>query len=491
MAVGQQLCGRYTLREVLGAGGMGVVYRAVDGRLGREVAVKVVDLSSAPQAELARFEREALAAGRLRSANVVTVHDVGEDLINGVRVGFLVMELLEGAPLNSVLAGGLPSVQDVASWGRQIVRGLQDAHAVGVVHRDIKPSNVILSPDGTVAVIDFGIARLSSASEKLTVPGTVMGTPSYMAPEQLRGEAVDERCDLYGLGCVLYELLTGQPPFGQGVAWAEEAKLRAVRRIRPEVPAHLEKLVLELLSVAPAGRPNAAEAERCLSTFAAGPPAAKATKVWDAVTQTAPRRRSSTAPPARPTPPAPSAAPSQRPERLRDGSARAAAVTGASGLCAQLTLFTEMPGWAVTFLAAVAGLSLWVVCASPPEPDAGSGGNALASLASTIVVSVYVAGWSPVPWWGALALLVVLSPVLLGCSALICAITSRLTGDSRTRVEAGAAAGLINAAVLVVLIGGQVAVAATVVGGCGTWLAIALVSAMSVRPSAGYAGRHQ
>lgn len=117
MVGGERLVGRYELREVLGAGGMGVVHRAFDRRLGREVAVKVVDLSSASEAERVRFEREALAVGRLRSEHVVTVHDVGEDVVNGVRVGFLVMELLEGAPLNSVLTAGLPSVEDVISWG--------------------------------------------------------------------------------------------------------------------------------------------------------------------------------------------------------------------------------------------------------------------------------------------------------------------------------------------------------------------------------------
>ncbi|MCX4682139.1 serine/threonine protein kinase [Streptomyces sp. NBC_01433] len=500
MVKDKQLVGRYELREVLGTGGMGVVHRAVDARLGREVALKVVDLSCAPQAERARFEREALAAGRLRSAHVVTVHDAGEGMLDGARVGFLVMELLEGAPLNSVLAHGLADVANVVSWGRQILRGLRDAHTAGVVHRDIKPSNVILSSQGVVTLVDFGIAHLSTSNETLTLPGTVVGTPSYMAPEQLRGETADGRSDLYGLGCVLYELLTGQPPFGPGTAWTEGARPAPVRRTRPDVPADLEELVLQLLRADPASRPLAAEAEQRLAALAIRPRSATATEVWNAETQTAMRRPSWIAtPPACPTTPAgprpasdtglPAATPA-RPAPATSG-AWAATLAGTAGLWAQLSLFTDISGWAVASMAAAAGLGLRMLCVPPAKPDTEPGGNVLAAFTATGIISVYLMWWTPAPWWSVLAAITFLSPALLGGAALIGAITTRLTGHNQTRNEAGTTAGLMNAAVLVVLLGGQIPVAATLALSCAIWLAVTLACTAPIRASSRYVGRHQ
>ncbi|MFE6412145.1 protein kinase [Streptomyces sp. NPDC057837] len=488
MVRGTRLVGRYVLGEVLGAGGMGVVHRALDVRLGREVAIKVVDLSAAPETDRVRFEREALAVGRLHSPHVVTVHDVGEDVTGGSRVGFLVMELLEGVPLQAVLANGLPMVEDVVAWGRQMCRGLRDAHAAGVVHRDVKPSNVMLSPHGTVTLVDFGIARMYAADETLTLPGRVVGTPAYMAPERLRGEPSDAWCDLYSLGCVLYELLTGQPPFGRGVPRSNSPRPLPLRTVRPDVPVGLEALVLELLCLNPGGRPDAAEAERRLAAVLEPLPqgaSVAGTAVWEAVTQTAPRRVSAAAPPATPLPRPAAAAPGPEssavpPPRLAgpacDDGGGWSALAGAAGLWGQLSLLTGMPGWAAAALAAVAGVTLWVLCGPHAKDEAASGGTVLMALAADGVLSLYLAFWSRTPWWVALTVLVVAGPVLLGGCTLIGRLVSRLIVGQRARVEAGATAGMANAAVLVVLTG-QVPVAATVTMGIGVWLLVALVAA--------------
>ncbi|MFM9462697.1 protein kinase domain-containing protein [Streptomyces scabiei] len=489
MVRGARLVGRYELREVLGAGGMGVVHRAFDMRLGREVAIKVVDLSAAPEAARIRFEREALAVGRLRSPHVVSVHDVGEDITGGGRIGFLVMELLEGVPLQAVLAHSLPTAADVVAWGRQMCGGLRDAHAAGVVHRDVKPSNVMLSPHGTVTLIDFGIAQMNAGSETVTLPGTVMGTPAYMAPERLRGEAGDVRCDLYSLGCVLYELLTGRPPFGPGLPRPNGAQPLPVRAVRPDVPVALEALVLDLLCAHPGGRPDAVQAERRLTAVATPTPPAPAdatgTPLWAAPTQTATRRTNTAGPGTYSTPPsrlARSPAVGQRPARKSPaptrlsaarGSAGRAALAGAASLWAQLSLFTEMPGWATAGLAAAAGLGLWVLCAPTAEPESGSSGNVMAALGATVALTGYLAGWTTVPWWGVLATAVLHTPVLLGVCTLVATVAARLTGGRRPGMEAGVTAGLVNASALMVLLGQQVPTAATVVASSVLWLALA------------------
>lgn len=146
---------------------------------------------------------------------MVAVHDIGEAPVDGSRVVYLVMELVEGRSLGEVLADGLPAVGDVVAWGERICRGLHAAHRAGVVHRDIKPANILLAQDGRVKVCDFGIARRADAlGHPLTGTGAVIGTPSCMSPEPTRGDAViGPGSDLYALGCLLYELLTGAPPF--------------------------------------------------------------------------------------------------------------------------------------------------------------------------------------------------------------------------------------------------------------------------------------
>lgn len=249
---GTTLAGRYRLVGLLGAGGMGQVWRAVDERLGRTVAVKVLARPE-DEALVLRLDSEARAAAALSDPHVVAVHDVGEAPVDGIRVVYLVMELVEGRSLGEVLAEGLPAVGDVMAWGGQICRGLHAAHRAGVVHRDIKPANILLTADGRVKVCDFGIARRADAlGHPLTGTGAVIGTPSYMSPEQARGDAViGAGSDLYSLGCLLYELLTGEPPF-QGGGWPVLAQHLnqvpvPVRSRRLEVPAELDRLVAELL----------------------------------------------------------------------------------------------------------------------------------------------------------------------------------------------------------------------------------------------------
>jgi serine/threonine protein kinase len=258
MRAGQRLSGRYALEALLGSGGMGEVWRAWDRELDRPVAVKVLREEFAGQELAERFRREARIAGRLQHPGITVVHDVGSD--NG-RL-FMVMELLHGRDLEAVLArasGGLP-VGAAVSLAVQAAGALQAAHAEHVVHRDLKPANLFLLDSGQLKLCDFGIARAVDATAGLTLTGHVLGTPSYMSPEQCQGKQVDERSDLYSLGCVLYALLAGRPPFGEGEPLAVmfqhlSADPPPLRTMRPDVPQELDRLVVELLAKDPARRP--------------------------------------------------------------------------------------------------------------------------------------------------------------------------------------------------------------------------------------------
>ena len=209
---------RYVLGEVLGRGGMARVYHAIDRRLGRSVAVKHLNaaLAADPLAQT-RFRREAQAAASLNHPAIAAVFDTGSDVdpVTGTDIPFLVMELVEGQTLRDVLRGG-PSLTAERSLEivSQVLAALSHSHAAGLVHRDIKPGNVMLTPDGAVKVMDFGIARAADASTtSLTQTAAVIGTAAYLSPEQARGEQVDTRSDLYSTGCLLYELLLGRPLF--------------------------------------------------------------------------------------------------------------------------------------------------------------------------------------------------------------------------------------------------------------------------------------
>ncbi|NNE07691.1 MAG: serine/threonine protein kinase, partial [Gemmatimonadetes bacterium] len=221
LAIGSQL-GRYTIVAPLGAGGMGEVYRARDDRLGRDVALKVLPAAVGADPErLARFEHEARTVAGLNHPNIVVLHSVEDEA--GTR--FLTMELVDGQGLDTlVVPGGMP-FDRVIELGSAIAEGLAAAHEKGVVHRDLKPANIMLTRDGRVKILDFGLAKLTTAqseldstqvatiAEPLSAAGQVMGTVPYMAPEQVRGEDVDARTDLFALGVVLYELLSGVRPF--------------------------------------------------------------------------------------------------------------------------------------------------------------------------------------------------------------------------------------------------------------------------------------
>jgi serine/threonine-protein kinase len=208
----QLLGGRYSLGETIGIGGMAEVFRGTDIRLGRDVAVKVLraDLARDPSFQ-ARFRREAQSAAALNAPCIVSVYDTGED--NGVP--YIVMEYVEGRTLRDVLqTEGRLLPQRALEVAADICAALDVAHSAGIVHRDIKPGNVMLTPRGEVKVMDFGIARaVSDTSSTMTQTAAVIGTAAYLSPEQARGEHVDARSDVYSTGCLLYELVTGTPPF--------------------------------------------------------------------------------------------------------------------------------------------------------------------------------------------------------------------------------------------------------------------------------------
>ncbi|WP_170140892.1 serine/threonine-protein kinase [Allonocardiopsis opalescens] len=263
---GRLLDGRYRLESKLGAGGMGEVWQARDERLNRSVAVKLIrqGAGDAPGA-VDRFEREAQVTAQLAGhPNIVILYDYGRH--DGAV--FAVMELLAGRSIDEVLADDGPvPVPRVLEWGSQVCDALSAAHAAGVVHRDIKPSNLMLTPSGAVKVLDFGIAGFHETVQtdaRLTTTGSLIGTAAYMSPEQARADALDGRSDLYALGCVLYELLTGDPPFGHGpmvrvVAAHVSATPKPLPDRRPDVPSELDHLITALLAKDPLQRPQDAE----------------------------------------------------------------------------------------------------------------------------------------------------------------------------------------------------------------------------------------
>ncbi|MBK5296317.1 MAG: protein kinase [Vicinamibacteria bacterium] len=250
----------YTILETLGRGGMGVVYKATDTRLGRTVALKFLsdDLSRDPLA-VERFVREARAASGLNHPNVCSVHDIGEH--EGRR--FIVMEYLDGAPLNQRIGGSALPPDQVLELGIQIADALAAAHHLGLVHRDIKPANIFVTERGAAKLLDFGLAKASQAThagattagatfEHLTSPGSIVGTVAYMSPEQVRGEPLDARTDIFSLGAVLYEMATGRQAFGGTTPGTiHDAILNRdpapLSRVNPEIPARLDDIIIRAL----------------------------------------------------------------------------------------------------------------------------------------------------------------------------------------------------------------------------------------------------
>jgi eukaryotic-like serine/threonine-protein kinase len=274
LLVGMRL-GRYEIIAPLGSGGMGEVYRARDERLDRQVAVKVLPLRFAQDADrLARFEREAKAVAALSHPNILAIHDYGTEQ----GICFAVVELLEGETLRQSLARAPLPWREALAFVAAIADGLAAAHSRGIIHRDLKPTNLFLTADGRVKILDFGLARFEpeapvgaetiSYHSVLTDPGTVMGTVGYMPPELIRGLPVDARGDLFSLGCVLYEMVAGRCPFqGNTAAETTAAILRdeppALASIGTDVPSQVESVIRQCLAKEPAERFPSAKALAC------------------------------------------------------------------------------------------------------------------------------------------------------------------------------------------------------------------------------------
>ena len=248
--------GNCKIVEEVGAGGMAVVYKAVQDPLGRTVAIKALKSSIAQELQFAeRFEREARFMAAFQQENIINVHDF-------IKLGgtmFIVMEYVEGVDLYDLLdnSEGLP-VEVGVIIAMQVARALNHAHFRGVIHRDIKPANIMISTQGEVKLMDFGIAHADSLSD-LTETGTGLGTPSYMSPEQILGEKLDARSDIWSLGVVFYQMLTGQKPFVEDSSRSVLQKIRLeryapARRVNPNVPRNLERILARCMSKIPIDR---------------------------------------------------------------------------------------------------------------------------------------------------------------------------------------------------------------------------------------------
>jgi eukaryotic-like serine/threonine-protein kinase len=273
--------GRYELGELLGRGGMAEVRQAVDQRLGRSVAVKQLraDLAVDPTFQ-ARFRREAQSAAGLNHPTIVAVYDTGEEIdpLSGVSIPYIVMELVEGPTLRDVLREGRKILPERALELTQgVLEALSYSHKAGIVHRDIKPANVMLTPNGGVKVMDFGIARaVADTSATMTQTAAVIGTAQYLSPEQARGETVDARSDLYSTGCLLYELLAGRPPFvGDSPVSVAYQHVREApvppSQLDPEITPEIDAVVLKALAKDPDDRyQSAAEMRADISRLLSG-----------------------------------------------------------------------------------------------------------------------------------------------------------------------------------------------------------------------------
>lgn len=236
--------GRYQIVKEVGRGSMGVVYEAQDPTIDRVVALKVLRQDRiTTESFVKRFLKEAKVIGRLSHPSIVTIHDVGEDQ----GTVYIAMEFLEGTPLSDIMKDKQLDPPLVADIGAQIAETLEYAHQRGVIHRDIKPSNIIVQPDGRIKITDFGIAHIEDPSATLqTQAGEIMGTPAYMSPEQVQGQPIDGRSDIFSLGVILYEMSTGQRPFGKGKSLA--TIFNEIMQLTPEEPFRASPLIPHKMS---------------------------------------------------------------------------------------------------------------------------------------------------------------------------------------------------------------------------------------------------
>ena len=248
--------GDYELLELIGQGGMGVVFKARHNSLDRIVALKLIRVQSNSSDDgVQRFEAEAKAAAVLQHSGIVTVFEIGEE----AGTHFLSMEFIEGGTLSDAIKAGPLTPKHAASLVREIAKAVHFAHEQGVIHRDLKPSNVLLGKDGIPMVADFGLAKRVSADPKLTQTGAILGTPSYMPPEQARGEPVGREADIYSLGAILYCLLVGKPPFqaattAETIALVVNEEVVSPRRLNPRILRDLETICLRAMERQPAKR---------------------------------------------------------------------------------------------------------------------------------------------------------------------------------------------------------------------------------------------
>ena len=260
MKADRVLNGRYEVSELIGRGGMADVYLGRDVRLGRTVAIKVLrpDLARDPLFQ-SRFRREAQAVAGLNHQAIVSVYDTGDEVADNagpddIRLPFIVMEYVAGQTLRDLIKAGDITPRDAVGYMLGVLSALEYSHRAGIVHRDIKPANVMVSPHGQVKVMDFGIARaIADSAATMTQTQAVIGTAQYLSPEQARGETVDARSDLYSAGCLLYEMLTGRPPFigdsPVSVAYQHVREQPPVpSSLKPGIPAQLDRILLRALA---------------------------------------------------------------------------------------------------------------------------------------------------------------------------------------------------------------------------------------------------
>ena len=279
MSSGTVIGGRYRLEELVASGGMAAVWRATDEVLARTVAVKILHPKLAGDgAFLERFRHEALAAASLTHPNVVAIYDTGSDRVGDLEQHYIVMEFCaDGTVAGALETDGRFAPERAARVGSSICTALEYAHGCGIIHRDIKPANVLITPDDTVKVGDFGIAKAVASTEDITTTGIILGTVAYLSPEQARGVEPDPRSDLYSVGVVLFELIAGRPPFSGETPLATammhlEQEAPSLRSIVPTVPRALDTAIMRALSKDPDERPQtAAEMRSELATFSGEP----------------------------------------------------------------------------------------------------------------------------------------------------------------------------------------------------------------------------